>query len=123
MFPMITPVISAIKPAARPVRRRVNAPRWPAGLPQRGKNCIWIPRFERHIDRARVFVVKQNFLPALSAIFRTKNSALRVRTVRMTQRRGENPVWVARVHEDPPDLPRILQPDVHPRFAAVRGLV
>src|SRR5712664_4419102 len=102
---MIAPVIGAIEAAARPVRRRVNAPRWPASLPQRGKNCLWIPRFERQIDRAGVFVVKQNFLPALSPIFRTKHAALRIRAVRMTQRRGENPVWIPRVHKDPPDLP------------------
>src|SRR5712664_2848060 len=120
---MIAPVIGAIEAAARPVRRRVNAPRWPAGLPQRGKNRLRIPRFESQIDRSGVFVVKENFLPALSTIFRTKETSLLVRPVRMTQRRGENPVRVARVHKDPPDLPRILQPDVRPRLAAVRGLV
>ena len=120
---MIAPVNRAIQPAARSIRRRVDAPRRPPCLPQRCVNRSWIPRFERQINRARVFVMKQNFLPTLSAIFRAEHPSLLVRPVRMPQRGDENLVYVPRVHDDSPNLPRVLQPDVHPRFAAVRGLV
>src|SRR6266852_3687224 len=119
VIPMVASINRAIKPAARPVRRRVDAPRWPSRLPQRGKNRFRIPRLERDVDPAGVFVVKQNFLPALSPVFRTKHTALQVRPVSMTQRRDENPVRIPRVHDDPSDLPRILQPDVRPRLAPV----
>ena len=120
---MIAPVNRAIQPAARSIRRRVDAPRRPSRLPQRCVNRSWISRFERQINRARVFVMKQNFLPTLSAIFRAEHPSLLVRPVRMPQRGDENLVYVSRVNDDSPNLPRVLQPDVHPRFAAVRGLV
>ena len=120
---MIAPVNRAIQPAARSIRRRVDAPRRPPCLPQRCINRSWISWFERQINRARVFVMKQNFLPVLSAIFRAVHAAFLVRPVRMPQRGDENLVYVSRVNDDSPNLPRVLQPDVHPRFAAVRGLV
>src|SRR6202521_6227278 len=41
----------------------------------------------------------------------------------MAQRRGENLVWIPWIRDDPPALPRILQPDMRPRLPAVRGLV
>src|SRR5437016_14411548 len=96
-FPMIAPVNRAIQPAARSIRGRVDAPRRPSRLPQRCVNRSWIPRFERQINRARVFVMKQNFLPTLSAIFRAEHPSLLVRTVRMPQRGDDNLVYVSRV--------------------------
>src|SRR6267154_1803263 len=123
MFPMVAPITRAIQPAARAVRRSVDAPRRPSRLPQRCVNHFRIAGLESKIDRARVFVLKQNLLPALSSIFRTENAALRVRPISMPHRRHENFVRVTRVHEDSPDLPRILQPHVFPRLAAVSGLV
>src|SRR5229473_1386697 len=123
MFPMVASISRAIESAARAVRRSVDAPWRPSRLPQRCVNHFRIAGLESKIDRAGVFVVKQNLLPALSSIFRTENAPLRVRPVSVTQRRHENLVRVPRVHNDPPDLPRILQPDVFPRLAAVGGLV
>src|SRR5207253_2403395 len=123
MFPMVAPVSGAIQAAARSAGRGVNTPRRPAGLPQSGKNRFRISRFERQIDCSCVIVVKENFLPALSAVLRTEDASLLVRPVGMTKRSDENSVRVPRVHEDPPDLPRIIQPDMRPVLAAVRGLV
>src|SRR6266849_9834337 len=105
---MIASITRAIKPAARSVGRGVDAPRRPSRLPQRDKNRFRISRFECQIDRAGVFVVKENFLPALSTIFRTEDAALLVRPVSMTQRRHKNLIRIARVHDDPPNLPRVL---------------
>ena len=120
---MIAPVNRAIQPAAQSIRRRVDAPRRPSRLPQRCVNRSWISWLERQINRACVFVMKQNFLPTLSAIFRAEHPSLLVRPVRMPQRGDENLVYVSRVHDDSPNLPRIFEPNVRPRFAAVRGLV
>ena len=58
MFPMIASITRAIEPAARSVRRSVDAPRRPPRLPQRGVNYFWIAGLESKIDPARVFVVK-----------------------------------------------------------------
>src|SRR5258708_39434026 len=123
MFPVVASIPGAIEPAARSVRGSVDAPGWPSRLPQRCVNHFRIAGLESKIDRPAAFVVKQNLLPALSSIFRTENASLRVRPVSVTQRRHENLVRVTSVHEDSPDLPRILQPDVLPRLAAVGGLV
>src|SRR5437660_1131356 len=46
--------------------------------------------------------MKQDFLPGLSAIFRTKHASLLVWPVSMTQRSDKNPVRVPWVHDDPP---------------------
>src|SRR5260370_22245151 len=123
LLPMIAAVIRPIKPTGRSVRRRVNAPRRPACLPKRCKNRLRSRRFERHIDCCGVFIAKEDFLPALPSIYRTEDAALLVRPVGMTQCSDENFVCIPRVHYDSPDLSRILQPDVRPCLAAVRGLV
>src|SRR5713226_5640687 len=120
VIPMVASINRAIKPAARPVRRRVDAPRWPSRLPQRGKNGFWISRLECQIDRACILIVKKNLLPALSPIFRKKHPALLVRLISVTKRGHKNSISVPQLHKDPPNLPRILQPDVRPGLAAVR---
>ncbi len=67
--------------------------------------------------------MKQNPLPFLPAILRIKNAALRIRPVRMSQRRDKNFFRVFRINQNPRNLPRILQPNVRPRLPAVRGPV
>src|SRR2546427_199668 len=64
-FPMIASINRPIKPASRSVRGRVDAPWRPSRLPERCVNRFWISWFERYINRAGVFVMKQNLLPAL----------------------------------------------------------
>src|SRR5260370_17432722 len=123
MFPMIASIRRAVEPAARAVRRSVDAPRRPSRLPQRCVNHFWIAGLESKVDRPGVFVLKQNLLPALSSIFRTENPSLLVRPVSVTQRRHENLVRVPRVPDDPPHLPRILHPPRLPRLPPSPGLV
>src|SRR6267154_245675 len=120
MSPMIAAIRRAIQPAARSIRRWVNAPRRPSRLPKRSKNRLRIPRLEGQINPARVFIMKQYFLPAFSAVFRTENAPFRIWPVRMPQGRHKNFVGIARIYEDSSDLPRILQPDMLPRLAGVR---
>ena len=104
-LPVVSAVIRTIQPAAGPTRRRVDAPRRPSCLPQRSVNRSRISRLERQINRSRVLVVEQNLLPLLSSVFRTKNAALLVRSVRVSQRRHKNPVRVARIHQNSSNLP------------------
>src|SRR5260370_8262316 len=119
---MIAGIIRPIQPAARSVRWCVDTPRWPSRLPQRCVNHFRIAGLESKIDRAGVFVVKQNLLPALSSIFRTEYAALCVRPVSVTQRRHENLVRVPLAHDDSPDFPRILQPHLFPPLPALARL-
>src|SRR5438093_13734960 len=117
---MIALVDRDIQPAAQSIRRWIHAPRRPSRLPQRCVNRARISWLERQINLARVLVMKQNFLPTLSAIFRAEHASLLVRPVRMPQRGDENLVYASPLHDDSRNLPRIFEPNVRSRYAAVR---
>ena len=61
----------------------------------------------------------KTFVHVLATVARAKDSALLIRAKRVTQRRYENHVLISRIDYDRADLPRIFQPNVVPRFAAV----
>src|SRR6267154_6466641 len=67
--------------------------------------------------------MEQHALPFLAAILGIKNTALRIRSVRVAERRNKNFLRVAGIDEDPRNLARVLETDVRPSFAAIRGLV
>src|ERR1700730_9933405 len=67
--------------------------------------------------------MKQHPLPFLAAILRIKNASLRIRPIRMPQRRHEDSFGVSRIDQNPRNLPRILQANVRPSLPAVRGPV
>src|SRR5215469_11486049 len=121
MFPSRTAVGRSIKSAPGPAV--VQAPRSPPCLPQRRKNDIRIVRIKRDVDPTRVFVLIKNLLPSLAAIGRAENSALRIRPIRMPQRRDKHDVWIRRMDNDLPDRPRIMEPDVLPGLPAVERFV
>ena len=80
-------------------------------------------RIENDVDRARVFVLAQDFSPSLAAVGRAKNSALRVRSVGMPDRGDEDNVRVIRVHDERADMAGVFQSDVVPIAPAVDGFI
>ncbi len=61
------PVVAAIarlpQPAARAVRRRVDVPRWPPRLPERGVEHAGVARLESEVDGTGVGVRTEHLLP------------------------------------------------------------
>ena len=55
-------------------------------------------RIESNVDAAGIFVFVQNFFPGLAAVGRAEDSALRVRTVRMPERRHKNDVRIGGIN-------------------------
>src|SRR5690242_21354710 len=102
---MVSAIVLTIQPAARAVRRRIKSSRRPASLPKRSENRLWISRLKRQVNRARVFVMEQHFLPVGSSVFRTKDTALLVRSVGVTQGSHEHAVCVVWIHQDSSNLP------------------
>ena len=122
-LPGVAAVLGAVEAAARPVRGRVRVPGRPPRLPERGEDRPRVGRVEGEIDRARVLVLEENARPAPAAVLRAEDPALGVRPVRVAERRDVDEVGVARIHDDPPDLPRGLETDVRPGLAPVRRAI
>ena len=108
------PVIAAVgrleQAAARAVRRRIDAPRRAPRLPERGVDHVRIARLEGEVDRAGVAVVRRAtrmLLPRRAAVARTEDAALRVRPVRMAERRDVDEVRIRRMDDDASDLLRV----------------
>ncbi len=95
------------KPAARPVRGRIDIPGRPARLPQRGIDDIGVAGLEGEIDGAGVGVAEQGLFPRRPAILRAEHAAHRIGRVRMAQRRHQHHIGIARIDEDPADLLRV----------------
>src|SRR5579859_8186412 len=123
LLPMLPAILRTIEARPRPLRRWIDAPRRPPRLQQSCEHDLWIPRLHSQIDRPRIFVLEQHLLPRLPAIVRTKNSALLIRSISMSQRCHKNFLRVFGVHQNLRNLPRILQPDVLPRFSSVRRFI
>ena len=73
-------------------------------------------RIENDIDAAGVFVFGQDFRPCFAAVSGAKNSALLIRTERVSQRRYENYVLISRIDNDRADLPAYLSIQRCPTF-------
>src|SRR6202022_444273 len=61
--------------------------------------------------------------PGLAAVRRSEDTALRLRTVSMTQRAGQNDIRITRVDQHAADSPGLLETHQVPGFAGVTGLV
>ena len=62
------------------------------------------------IHRARAIVLIEDLLPRLSAVARTEHAALRVRPVRMAQRRYVNDIGIRRIDANARNRLRIASP-------------
>src|ERR1035441_8111874 len=80
-------------------------------------------RIEHNIDRAGVLILKQNFLPSLTAIRGAKNAALGVGSKGVPEGRNQNDVRIAPVDDDRSDVAGVLEADVPPRPTRVGRFV
>ena len=112
-----------VQAAARPVRRRVDVPGRPARLPESRVHDAGIARLEREIDGAGVLVAVEHALPDPAPVGGEKDAALGVGAVGMAESRDQDPIRVAGVDQDSPDLLRVPKPDVDKGLPAVGGFV
>src|SRR5689334_9204069 len=96
------------------VRRAIN-------LPQGREEDAGIVGIHGQLIASGLFIPKQNLLPGLSSIRRAKDSSFGVRAVGVAQSGYQNNVRIARVHDHAANVVRIMQANVPPAFAAVRG--
>ena len=138
-FRQLAPRVAAIRGFVEPASRRVdhfavarrederlaaaNLPRRNPRRPEIGINDLWIRRIEDQISRAGVFVLVENLLPTQPAVGRTKNAALRIRAIRMSDGRDKNAIRVARIDQNGRNLLRVAQAKMSPRLPAVGGFV
>ena len=121
-LPARAAVARFIQAAARAVGWRIDAPRRPPRLPQ---GCEDRPRVasECQRDRAGVGIPVQHLPPAPAPVRALEHTALGIRRVAVSERRDVDDVRVLRVHQHRADLERVLEPDVRPGLAGIRGLV
>src|ERR1700674_397005 len=117
---MIATITGAVQAAARTLGRRIHIPGWPPGLEQCGVNHACVPWFECQIDRASVFIVKKGALPRRPSIFGSKNAALGVRSVSVSQYSDKYFIGIPGIDEDARNLARVAQSNRCPGFAGVR---
>src|SRR5262249_11435381 len=85
------PSVRRVEEAA--ARSRVRVAVFPGSLPRRPEDRIDVLRvsgIEREVDGARVLVLVENLLPALAAVGRAEDAALRVRTGGVPEHGDEN---------------------------------
>ena len=92
-------------------------------LPECRVNDIRIRWIDADVVSAGVLVLVEHLLERCAAVGRPKYPALGVRTIRMTERRNEEPIRIGGVDVDVADHLRIVQTEVRPRLAGVGGLV
>ena len=80
-------------------------------------------RVDAQVDSSRAIVLIEDLLPRLSSIARTEHTALRIRRVRMTQRRYIHDVGIRRIDANARNRLCVAQPDVFPRLARVGRFV
>ena len=116
-------------PCVTAVARFVQSAAWSAAveavwcayhLPQRSKENVCVVRIKHNINCAGVIVFVENLLPSLAAITGTKNAALRIGAIGMTQCCYERNVGIARIDNDRGDVLCISQADVLPGLSAVK---
>src|SRR5262249_6097983 len=90
LLPVRSPGRRLVEPAARPVRRRVDAPRRTTGVPERGVDRLRARRIEIEIDGADVVALEEHLLPRGAAVARAVHAAIRVGAVDMAERRDEH---------------------------------
>ena len=98
----------------------------PRPLPRRPQNRVddlRITRIEFQIHRAGVLIFIENLLPAFAAIGRSEHSALNIRTIGMPQHGNEDPIGIARVHQNRRNLLAIAEPQMAPALARVGGFI
>ena len=118
-------VVAAVEGLEQPAagaatRERVRRPR---DLPQRGVEDLRVGGIDHEIHRAGALVAKEDLRPGLAAVAGLVDPAVRRSRVRLAERSHPHHVGVGRVHPNPADGPRGLEPDGGEGLAPVRRLV
>ena len=92
-------------------------------MPGGGVQSVRVIGIHRQVHRANVGAFIQNVTPRDAAVRRPVDTALLVRSVRMSQSSDENDVWVRGMDDDAADLEGIVQAGVFPMCTAVDGLI
>src|SRR5580658_93055 len=122
-FPGLPSVRRFKKSSTRPVVLISVFPRTEPQLPKPRINYIWIRGIDLHVRAANVFTFGKHPLPILPAVRRQINSALFIRSIRMTKRRCKNAVRVARIDGERRNSLTIAKTEMRPRFAPIAGFV
>ena len=91
-------------------------------LPEPGVQNPGIGRVHYDVRRAGGIVHEEHALPALAAVHRAVDAALRLRAVRETERRRVHDLRIRRMHDDARDASRVLESRACPRLSRVGGL-
>src|SRR6185436_15450471 len=78
---------------------------------------------EHDVDAAGVLILVQNFVERAAAIERAEDSALDIRTVRMSEDGDEQTVGIARIDGDHRNLLTVAKSEMRPCFSSVGRLV
>src|ERR1017187_5972923 len=93
--PGISAVGRAVEPAARAAA--LQTPGRALDLIKRGKHNVGIVRIDTEVNGAGFVVLVKNFVPRLAAVDGAINPAVWIRAIRVTERRDQHMVRVARI--------------------------
>ena len=91
-------------------------------FPRRGVESVGIGGIHDEIHNADTIVYVKDFFPAVSTVDGFEEASFFVERVEVTDRRNVHDIGVARVDQYLPDVVRVREPHVLPRFTGVNGL-
>ena len=121
----LLPAVAAVRglPQAAAAAAGVHAPRRALKLPHRREEDARVRGIDGEVHRARRVVEKQHSLPRLPTVGGAKDAAFRIGTKRVSDRRDENTIVIARIDDDVADLLRVVEAEVLPAATAVGGAI
>src|ERR1700674_1591030 len=122
-MPGTTAVGGLKKPSTGSLKLVVILPRPLSHFPKRCVEHVRSREIHLDVGTARVLVHGKNVQPSLPAVGRAKDASLIIRTVRMPEHCGEQPIRVAWVNRERGYLLPVTQAEMGPRFARVCGLI
>ena len=107
-------------PDAAPRAAARAAPGVNLDLPHAGVEDARVARVHHEIRRADGIIDEQHAVPRPAAVGRAIDAALRLRSIRVTQRRDVDDVGIRGVHDDASDPARVLETGAGPGLSRVR---
>src|SRR6185503_14676197 len=107
--------------AARPAA--LQRPGFPIDFPETRIENTRVGRIHDQVDGSGLVAAGKNLVPGLAPVFRSKNSALIIRSPDVTQRRDVDEVRIFRMHANAWYLTRVVEAQVLPGLAAVGRFV
>src|SRR6266480_1189587 len=122
-LPIHSAVSRFVQATTRPGDGSIDAPRRPSCIPKCGVDGLCVIRIKCKFDRAGVRIFVKHPGPCLPSINRTKYASLFIWTESVAKRSDQNNVWILRINQDAPNLARIAQTNMSPRFSRIGGFV